>query len=190
MIKSLLNFFKSSSRRESEKEVARLYYLYRKKFIASLVNYNDMDEETAEDIYHESFMTMHEDLLAGKLEDTDDVSLKKYLYGIGNNLKLKYFREERKLPKTDLDMAPELMEPEGDLLEWREKEKIARQLVASMKEQCKDLLNLFYWEELTPEEVLEITDYKDKDSVKTQKYKCKDKLIKELKRRFPNMDWI
>ena len=188
MIKSLRNLFKSS-RRESDKEVARLYYLYKEKFLVFLVNNNDIDEDVAADIYHESFLIMHRDILSEKLEDTSDITLKRYLFNIGYKLMLKHFREERKLPKTDLAVAPELSDPERDSLEWRQKEEIARNVVAKMKKPCKDLLDLFYWKEMDIEEIVESMDYKDKDSAKAQKYKCKEKLIAELKNRFPNEDW-
>jgi DNA-directed RNA polymerase specialized sigma24 family protein len=45
-----------------------------------------------------------------------------------------------------------------------------------MDEPCCSLLDKFYWEELSGEEIARQMNYKNADTVKTQKYKCMQKL--------------
>ena len=66
-----------------------------------------------------------------------------------------------------------------------ERDEVIYDTVSKMGEPCSSLLDKFYWEKLSCEEIAEKMGYKNSDTVKTQKYKCMQKikvsLTEELK---------
>src|SRR5699024_2057712 len=66
------------------KEISRLYELYKSPFISFALKYYPVKEETAEDIYQESFTIMFRNVRDGKYRDRQ-ASLKTYLFEIGKH---------------------------------------------------------------------------------------------------------
>lgn len=72
-----------------------------------------------------------------------------------------------------------------------EHRELVAKLVASLGEQCQQILRLYYFERRSMQEVAEITGFKDEQKARNKKYKCmkalKDlifsdpELVKELK---------
>lgn len=62
------------------------------------------------------------------------------------------------------------------------REAIVRQVVKSITEPCKTILDLFYFKELSLKEMIgKVTGYNSVDALKTKSYKCKKSLESELK---------
>lgn len=182
MIKSFRNLFKSS-RRETEKEVEQFYNRHREKFISYFLK-NDIEREEVEDIYHESFIELCDAIRENKVEERSTTSLKNYLFGIGRNKIMLYFREQKKMPQITMDVQPDIAE--SDDPEYFVKQEIVREVVGGMKDPCKKILRLCYWEQKSMLEIAGDMNYKDEDVAKTQKYKCMKKLkvlIKDIFRK-------
>lgn len=67
--------------------------------------------------------------------------------------------------------------------ELSERETTIHQLVADMQEPCNTLLKLYYWEKKDGQQIATLLNYKNPDSVKTQKFKCMKKLKTTLMNR-------
>ena len=65
-----------------------------------------------------------------------------------------------------------------------ERDEVIQATVNNMGEPCSSLLDKFYWEKLSCEEIAERMNYKNSDTVKTQKYKCMQKLKVSLTKEF------
>ena len=72
----------------------------------------------------------------------------------------------------------------SDEEEVMEKEKrcaMIKETVKNIQEPCATLLDKFYWEDKSGEEIANDMGYKNTDTVKNQKYKCMQKLKTYLK---------
>jgi len=189
MLKPLRNLFKSS-RSDSEKEITRLYNLYKEPFISYILKNNKIDEETVSDIYHESFLILFRDIKSGKIENLYSASLKTYLFSIGKKKTLKYFEKQKRLSITAEDELYKFMNDSDDSPEWLAQQKIARELVSQMEDLCKRILMHYYWDKKSMREIAEHMNYKDEQGAKNRKLICMRKLKIQLKDRFRKEGWI
>jgi DNA-directed RNA polymerase specialized sigma subunit len=51
-----------------------------------------------------------------------------------------------------------------------------------MGEKCKQVLTMFYYDELPIKEILELTDYENEQVLRNKKYKCLKELTEAIKK--------
>jgi len=173
-----------SSQADLEKRVDKMYLLYKKAFIYYYWKDNDIDKETLEEIYNDSFYILWKAIRNGKIKKTGDSSLKSFLFKTGWYKLLKHLEQENKKPDiTTVEKYPPFMDTD-DSDEWMEKQNIVREVVNQMDELCKNILSLHYWQDKKMDEIAKIRNYKNGDVVKSKNYKCKSLLEKRLKEIF------
>src|SRR5690606_5648277 len=124
-------------------------------------------DEDAVDIYQDSMIVLYENILSGKLT-TLTSSVKTYLFAIGkykiyNTLKVK-------VSLVDFEDYEFLLAEDNE--EFLLREKNIEQLQKAYQQlggKCKKVIKLFYYENLTLEEIKDRLAYTSKDVVKTQK---------------------
>ena len=155
--------------------LVKIYAEYKIEFLAYTSRFSISDED-AVDIYQDSMIVLYENILSGKLSSLTS-SVKTYLFAIGkykiyNTLKVKV---------TPVDFEDyEFLLAEEDKEELLLREKNIEQLQKAYHElgnKCKEIIKLFYYENLTIEEIKNRLAYTSKDVVKTQKSRC----IKQIK---------
>lgn len=152
--------------------------LYRENFnmVRYLIEQNSGDEGNAADIFQEVMIILFEKCRDGKLKLTS--SVKTYIYSIARNLWLKRLREKRKNVRFyDFEDYVEMDEDSGD-----EKKTIpdVKVLIGNIGEACRQLLILFYYRKKSMQEICDRLGYSNADTAKTQKYKCLQKLRKQM----------
>ena len=71
----------------------------------------------------------------------------------------------------------DFVEDDAQELEKRiEREDFVDRMVGDMKPPCSQILQMFYFDKKKGEEIAEAMGYANTDTVKTQKYKCMQKL--------------
>ena len=164
------------------KEISRLYELYKSPFISFALKYDPVKEETAEDIYQESFTIMFRNVRDGKYRDRQ-ASLKTYLFEIGKH------RICTHLAKNKLEFVPiqtlssEWAEENYNTEEWTEAQNIVNQMIEEADDTCNRILKLFYWERLKMEEIARQLNYKSEQVAKNKKSSCLRRFTFELKKR-------
>jgi DNA-directed RNA polymerase specialized sigma24 family protein len=106
-------------------------------------------------------------------------TLKTYLFSVGEKLTFNINRKRPTLHTDDSNGIPDIPDEESGLGE--ENEKMIQTAVKEMGEPCHTILVKQYWENKGVEKIAAEMIYKNKDTAKTQKYKCIQKLKKELK---------
>lgn len=127
----------------------------------------------AEDIFQESLL-----ILCRKANESDftlSSSLNTYLFGIANNL---WNNQTRKNTPTPTDAIDEQAEEETDNDDER-KDK-AKKALKALNQKCIEILQLFYYESKTMEEIASHFGFSSAKSARNQKYKCLEKAKQNL----------
>jgi len=155
------------------------YDLHRQEFIGYALK-KGINQETAIDIYQDSFIILFENAASGKLQ-TLTSSLKTYVFGIANN---KIYEVLRKSNKTvNLNDSSHIKE-EMVHLDLEEQVLNSSQLLLraafdKLGDRCKNIISLFYLDGLTIQEIMAHENYTSENTVKAQKSRCM-KQLKEL----------
>lgn len=175
----------SEVKKGNQKVINDTYRQYRNQFIAFAYKKYNLSGELAKEIYEESFVAFYKNVINEKLVNLD-VDLKTYLFQIGRNLINNEFRRTKRIDKTvevpNLRVVDENVtesEMNHDLVK-----KAIRESIEELNESCLKLLTMFYFERLKYEDIMEVTEYKTVDSIKTQKYKCFKKLEAIIKSKY------
>ena len=164
-----------------------LTQLYRRYFpmVLHFVASNSGSEDDAKDIYQEALIVLYEKVRSGSLEL--HCQLKTYLYSVGRRLWLKQLAQRSRYMVRDVEtpVADELaMENLADDLAIHEERDRQFDLMAAsldrLGEPCRTLLEDFYIQHLSMQDITEKFGYTNTDNAKTQKYKC----LMRLKRLF------
>ena len=170
-----------------QQEVTRLYELYKPPFVSFLRKYYGIDNETAYDLYQESFTDMCQNVRNGKYTEGQS-SLKTYLFEIGKRKACNWMRGNRMEPEEKQNLFSEWIAANETSREWTEAQEVAAQLVQETEETCRRVLALFYWERLPMAEIALRMNYKDADVAKNKKSSCLRRLTFELQKRLETND--
>lgn len=182
-MKKLLNFRSDKEPCTNNAEIKELYNSYKSSFITFALKYYPIEEETAEDIYQESFMIMYENVRNGKYEDRQ-ASLKTYLFEIGKHRICSYLTKNRLEVIPFQTLSSEWVEQNYDVEEWTEAQIIVNQLIEEADDICNKILRLYYWERMKMDEIARLLNYKSEQVAKNKKSSCLRRFTLVLKRKF------
>jgi RNA polymerase sigma factor (sigma-70 family) len=161
--------------------LAELYTLYRKEFLAWAIRQFNCSADEAKDAYQQAILIFYDNFTAGKLDQLQSTE-KTYLFAIGKNKLHENLRRVARYDKmTGLDWPDEM-------LEESQPSRPAGQIMDSLKllgEPCQSLLEQFYFHCSNMDVIMEKFGYKNKDTAKSQKYKCLERLRKIFKGQQP-----
>src|SRR5690625_1081554 len=170
-----------------DKELYKVYDLYKSEFFRYLKRYN-LPEEQVWDIYQDAFIVLRENAQKNKLNELNS-SVKTYFFAIGKYMALGEIRRNGK--SVLMDSMEDFEWDESDLGLERDDErknetsiKIMQKALNQMGGKCKEILKLFYYQEMKLDEIVETMSYENKDVAKSQKSRCLKnlrKLINEIK---------
>jgi len=161
-------------------ERKELERLYRDSFpgVARMIRTLGGDLESARDLFHDAMLIYLEKQATGKLELKTTAGA--YLAGIARHLWLK---EQRKsIPVALLPDDAELSDDEDLKTAPGSDGNLLRQLEA-VGRKCLQLLQAFYYDQLSMEELAARFGYSSSRSATVQKYKCLEKMRGEVKKR-------
>jgi DNA-directed RNA polymerase specialized sigma24 family protein len=170
---------------EDPRIVTQLYKQYLNEIVSYLQSkFPSFRKPDAEDIFVKSFDIFCGNIKQGKNKNKPG-SIKSYIYGICWHLAYdETKRRDRATGKTTVIDIPISGGPDPDFEEIDKKELLLTQTVWQLTDPCKTLLTLFWYKEKSDKEILELTDYKDTDTVKTQRSRCmkalREKYLTEL----------
>ena len=142
---------------------------------------NNGSRQDAEDVFQEVVVNFID--LVQKDKFRGDSSVKTFLFSLNrftwlNELKRRgrALAREEKYEKGQDQVTLDT----SDLIAGREEKAAIAGLVAALGDTCKKILTLFYYENLSMREILEVTDYENEQVVRNKKYKCLKQLEKML----------
>ena len=170
----------SAIRLRNEYLIGEIYNLYRNEFIHLFKQRLRKNDDTIFDIYQEAFLELCHKIYTNKLnEENLRSTLKTYLFGVGKYMLINTIRHNKRQILELFNDVPEIPEDEPGL--GIENEKIVQIAVNQIGEPCHTILTKQYWEDKSGEDIAAELNYKNADTVKVQKYKCIQKLKKNLR---------
>jgi len=157
-------------------------YVYKEYFpvIRFFVLVNAGDESDAEDVFQDALVIIFRKMCTNDLELSS--SFKTFLYSICRNLWMQKLAEMNNAPEfLDVekhDSVEEIVDIDFEELENR-KYNLYHKHFLDIGKECKKLMKLFY-RKVPPDEIIKKMGYKNTDSLKSQKYLCKEKLINSI----------
>lgn len=180
-------FYKDSEVIEKIKQgdESALDYLYKKnyKMMVNLIVKNNGTEDEAKDIFQDALIVFWQKTMNGELVMTSKIST--YIYSVCQNLWRKEL--ERKGRHTN-EMSEKGFESKE--LETNEKIKAIHDCLNMLGDGCRKILSLYYFEELSMQDIAEKMGFANADTAKTKKYKCKQELDKLVKEKYKISDFL
>ncbi|MDE3058778.1 MAG: sigma-70 family RNA polymerase sigma factor [Bacteroidota bacterium] len=165
-------------RRGDEEALVQLYQANRRS-VTSFIVRNKGTEEDAKDMLQDSVIILWERIRSGRFEYRAKLST--FILGTVKNLWLRRLARQRREMPSEID--PETTSSDrtsalDDLIESEKAEQISRAL-KKIGQPCRQILVLFYWEELSMNEIAAKLGFANAETVKSKKYQCK-KLLEQM----------
>jgi RNA polymerase sigma factor (sigma-70 family) len=139
---------------------------------------NNGDEDDAKDVYQEGIIVLYNKIKGGNFELSS--KLKTYIYSVCRRIWLKKLSQQSKKTSNISDFE-DVMAVEVDLEQHEEKDKQFDKMqdaLLHLGEPCKTIIQDFYINNLSMQDICEKFGYTNTDNAKTQKYKCLQRLKK------------
>ncbi|BAO75182.1 RNA polymerase sigma factor [Winogradskyella sp. PG-2] len=160
-------------RAEDKSALDIVYKNYRSEFLNYVKRY-EIDYETSLDIFQDAIIAMYQNFAIKKIY-LEKSTVKTYLFGIGKHKTFNYLKSKNKHLRIVNDVEDyEELDIEEPSLNFYQKQ-LAKQL-NQISESCKEVLKLYYYRNLTINEIVEQTHYKDANTVKSHKSRCMKRL--------------
>ena len=143
--------------------------------------------DDADDLFQEALMVLFDKVKKEDFELTSKLST--YILSI---CKYNWFNKQRKKSnyrEVDMENSPEIQEVEGDMEYYEEQEEQYTHLQYALNKlgsPCKEILEAFYIDNRSMDEISDIMSYTNANNAKTQKYKCLNRLKKIFKTELKN----
>jgi RNA polymerase sigma factor (sigma-70 family) len=161
-----------------------LEFLYQKyyRMMTKLVITNSGTEEEARDVYQDALIVFWQKATSGNLVLTSKMST--YIYSICQNLWRKELDRKKRLSNEEKDTAV-LLDTDS-----AERERVLAKCIDQLGETCKRVLMLYYFEEMSMQDIADKLGFANTDTAKTKKYKCKKKLDELVKAQYSEQDFL
>lgn len=162
------------------KEWGKTLSLLRKQF--------NLPEDDCKDIFQESFITLYNNIVSGKLSNLSS-SLSTYFNGICRNKAYELIRKNSKYVHVEddisldvfnteiqIDKVADLLDLENDSFSFREsKEVLVRQIIKELPSPCNELLWGFFRDNFSMKTLAQMFNYGSENSIKVIKHRCQKK---------------
>ena len=158
--------------------LGKVYATYRPEFISWMTRTYPISEDDCKDIYQVTILIFFDNVRSGKLTNMVS-SIKTYLFGIGKNLARENMRKSKRI--TSIDQKQWLTEHLIDESQETFDENvfsIARAALSKLGDPCRKLVELYYYQKKSMQEISALLNYNNADTAKNQKCKCMAKLRK------------
>lgn len=164
--------------RNGSRDILEKVYIAYFPMILQLIVTNNGDEEDAKDVFQESVIVLYDKVRSGNFELNS--KLKTFIYSVCRRLWLKRLSQMSRHTGNIRDFE-EILPVEGDLEQHEEKDQHFKQMERSLihlGEPCRTIIEDFYINNKSMQDICEKFGYTNADNAKNQKYKCLQRLKK------------
>ena len=164
--------------RNDKKSVEEIYK-HNFNLIQALIVNNSGTAEDAKDVFQEAMVVLYEKARSGNFEL--NCQIRTYLYSVCKRLWLKKLQQSNRFISDPGDEGMANVPVDDDLTEHDEKEteyEMMHQSINKLGEPCKSLLEAFYFQKKSMQDIADGFGYTNAENAKTQKYKCLMRLKK------------
>jgi RNA polymerase sigma factor (sigma-70 family) len=158
-----------------------LQYLYKQHFgmIENLIRKNNGSDEDAQEIYQEAMLVVYD-----KLQKKDfqlSCSLKTYIYSVCRNMWMYQLRKNEQNQARFNDFEQFIPVEAEEIDENPAYETMLTEVMGLIDDKCRQLLELFYYHNLSLEIIAEKLGYNNSNTAKSKKNKCMEKAREKAK---------
>lgn len=153
--------------------------IYKENFnlIQTLVNNNNGSTEDAKDIFQEAMIVLYQKVQSGSFEL--NCQIRTFVYSVCRRLWLKRLMQQSRYSLQENPEELILVDEEMDDHEKRDSQfTMMEKAMGNLGEPCKSLLEAFYLQKKTMQEIAGTFGYTNAENAKSQKYKCLVRLKK------------
>ena len=161
-----------------QSELGMIYEEFRSEFLHWIGREFNCSDDDGKDIYQLTILIFYDNVKTGKLEHLVS-SLKTYLFGIGKNIARENMRKAQRTTPINQEkwLKEHLVDTPGETLEEDLFDK-ASSALKKLGQPCQQLVELFYYEKKSMDEISTMLNYKNAETAKNQKCKCMARLRK------------
>lgn len=154
--------------------------IYKENFgtVQTLIINNNGSTDDAKDIFQEAMIVLYEKARSGNFEL--NCLIKTYVYSVARRLWLKRLQQANRY-NVEMVGTDQVVQVEEDINEHTRRDEefeLMGKAISSLGEPCKSLLEAFYLEKRSMQEIAAGFGYTNAENAKTQKYKCLVRLKK------------
>ena len=161
------------------KSLEQLYRVHKPAFLGfARKNYPVLSEDDAMDAFQDAVVAVCRNFAKGKSLN-EDTSFQTYLFKIGNYKLLDKIKKDGRQVTFTMHGEIKLQnieEPETEVSQEEENKEMVRKYLAMMGENCRRIMELFYFDRLNMHEIAEEMGYKNENVAKKTKSTCLEKL--------------
>ncbi len=166
--------------KNGDEEALVTLYKTNRKPIGSFMAMNNGSSDDAEDMLQEALVVLWERVRSGKFEY--HAQLNTFIFATVKNMWLRQLARKRRVSGSlDEETMPDGEPSVLDLLIEDEQANTIRTALKKLGDPCQALLLMFYWEELSMEEIAPRLGFANAQTAKSKKYQCKKALEKLLR---------
>ena len=167
--------------RRGEKISDSIKAIYRDHFdsLSWFIINNSGSRQDAEDVFQEVVLNFIESVQKDKFRGESTV--KTFLFSLNKFIWLNELKRKGRALQRELNYEANTDRTEDDVSELvvdRESRQQVFELVEQLGENCKKILLMFYYENRSMREILQVLDYENEQVVRNKKYKCLKQLEK------------
>ena len=143
--------------------------------IRKYIRSNSGSADDAIDIFQDAIVILCKQVKTGKYDTKYDVS--GFLFTVSKNLWINKVKKQSRM--VSLEKQEETIHQydfTADII-TNEKSRTLKEMIRKLGEKCFELLHLAVYQQLDSDEICKIMGFATINAVKTQKYKCKQKLL-------------
>lgn len=161
----------------ARKDNRAFQYLYQhhRQQIFHMVQQNSGNADDALDIFQEGLVALWTNIQTNRFELKDSARISTYLHTLCRNIWISRLRKKRPTHDVDTQVHLATEDDSGAALEQYEQTAALRQLLGQLKESCRNLLTLFYYQRLSLAVIAERLEITEK-TAKNNKYRCMQRL--------------
>ncbi|HTD93237.1 MAG TPA: sigma-70 family RNA polymerase sigma factor [Chitinophagaceae bacterium] len=163
---------------KNDKKAVETIYKENYTMVQSLIINNNGTADDAKDIFQETMIVLYEKARSGNFEL--NCLVKTYVYSVARRLWLKRLQHTSRY-NGDIGNAEAIVPVEEDMEEHMKRDiefDMMNKAISSLGEPCKGLIEAFYIQKKSMQDIALDFGYTNAENAKTQKYKCLVRLKK------------
>ena len=152
--------------------LGHIYQQHRHEFLYWITRTTGCNQETARDVYQDTFVALHENVTSGRLVELR-CSLKTYLFSVGRRIAAHRLRRRVHL---SLEACAECPAEASAYPREEARRTFVDQQLSHLAPAGQTLLRLFYYDRLSMQQIAQQLGYKNECVAKTAKARCMKKL--------------
>ncbi len=166
---------------DGEQVLREIYQQHRNEFLHWAVRNHACSTEEAKEVFQQSIVVFYENVIHGKVT-TIDVQMKTYIFGIGKYKLMELIRRRDSMREHIDEESMEITDIYHGMFDDQYESKLSQIEVClrQIGEPCNTILQHYYYHKKSMQEIADLMNYKNRETVKNLKYKCLMRLKKNF----------